>query len=372
MKRTGGDPLEMRAVDEDDAGFEVLADRPWRIPRWLVAAVAVLTVVAGTTAVIKVAGSLGRVGSAGRPLGSTVPPPTPTVRTVPGMRPLDLPGGQPVDLALGARHLYVLTSLPSALLTVSKIDVGDGHVDDTVDVPIGAGRLIVDEELGRLWVLISEQDRGVVLEFDSSTLRPTNSVSIPAAVQGVAVLDHRLWVATWAAGLYSLAPGARALVRSPVRCGCTAITADPGNRRLILTFGAWPAQVASYRPADGRVVTGESLDLGKTSLAVVRGTVWVAGYGNDRVARLDPSTLRFAAHGPSDQDVEAGGVVWPGQGVVWIGGDERRLRCVDPASGRLLGDEPYGPGPVVSRTGAVFVVIPGLVGRLELAPGCGG
>lgn len=360
--------------DEDLADFEVLTTQAWRIPRWLVAVLAVLAVIGTATALVRAAGGRPTRPTAAAASQTSARPSAPPRQGPPallGTHWLDLGGGQPVDLALGTRHAFVLAALPSELRTVMKMDLR-GQVEQTVVVPVGASQLAVDEDDDRLWLVVSDDRGDTVLDYDSSTLRYVSALPVPARVWGAVALDGRLWLAS-ERGLYSLDHRVHALARAPVTCGCTAIAADAENHRVIVTIDAWPARVIGYRPADRTMLTGPSLDVGKTSLAAVHGVVWVAGYGRDRLVKLNPITLRRDGYRPPSDLPGPGMTVWPGTDVIWVGGDGGGMSCVDRLSGAPLSTLAAGStGPVVSRDGIVFVVVLGQLGRVRASSACSG
>lgn len=371
---------------EPIAPDDELAPRP-RGPRWawLVAATAVLALVVGVLVSRSGRTQPSAQGPTTDRAPTTVPAaavPTPTVP--PGAEPPLPIGSQPVlDVALGARHSWVLQS--DGVTAYDRVTGTSRHVAIR-GVDPGAPQawtvLVADEP--RLWLVVSRPGNGgIALEYDAATLRLRRSVPLSRVATDAAVLDGHLYLATWR-GLADIRPGGRRVVPVPGPRHPFAVAADLTKQRVIALVGAFPTRVWTYRPgAPAGVRVPGSLPFGNGSIGIThRGEIWVGGFGQSgpALSMLDPRGLRPVRRSPLVHRVGAGAViVGSGDRDFWVrdGDGGNRLFCVDGADGHVaqtwtsLNFRSAGRGPVASRPGTAVVATGAGVYPLVLR-GCAG
>jgi len=344
---------------------------------WLIIAVVGILAVGGL-----IAGIASQRGHHAAP----VPSQSPTTSPPPfdQGQPVALGAGTPTALVLAGGGLVMFQTDPASLTTVEQRPAGR-----TVSRPAeGDARtlLVVDPSSQKVWLI--EPGRGsppgpstsILLAYGLHTLDIATRLEVPAVVSSAAVLDGRLWLST-DRGVYTFADGPTRLAgySGPVH----AIDADPTRHRLLATTETKAASMLQIRPSRLDVVRGPWLPLDTASLAIVDGTIWVAGSNaapdEPHVLRLDPATLQ--PHGPAlvrDRDYA---FVSAGHSVVWMGGYAASvpsvpvpLSCLDPTTGRTLQLWGDAQPPVVSSSGIAFAfaylrpqVVP-----LQLGPDCPG
>lgn len=389
------DPAEFRFVVDrrpaefdDESGLDdVIEFGVRRPPSRALVVVAVVLMVAGATAaiVLRHHNRGAGVASTTRPVVATV---SPTGASVPvlGAR-VDPAVSDAVDMALAAGRLYVVS-----LTSLSAVDVQTGRV--VADVVVGglqdyetgpAYRLTVDEAAGQIWLLREDGARpAYALEFDAQTLHRGATVPIPGTIQGSAVLHGRVYLAT-SGGVRELSGTSAPLLRG-VEGAADAIAADTVEDRLIVADAGSPTKVVALRPGAAEPAVTADLPVDKVSLAVVRGTIWAAGYGGGAAVldRLDSHTLRvIGSAGAVVSELSPGAdVVATGSRAFWVRAapGDTRLWCLDGATGSVAQSWPDLPGPVASqnppapatsRIGLAYVAPIGAVSMLTLA-GCAG
>jgi hypothetical protein len=332
-----------------------------RIGRWASVAAAVATV-AVIVGVMSAAGPRAPL----RPL--------PLVSSAPAVAsgavaPADVVTGQVVDVAASADAIFVLESSPDSVLRIDRVS---RQVTGTVPIPANATGLAVDPGAGRLWVW-SGPPRPGLREYDLARLTPLRDLSAPSSeVFAAAALDGDLWVTT-PSGLYRIPAGSGVPQQvTAVGTDVYGLAADRTRDRVIVSGD----QIVAVDAPTLTVTKGASLGLGKTSVAVVAGRVWVGGYGSGpgrRLAQLDPVTLRPTGTSPVNEQVGPGAVLWSGASVVWVrnGGDEG-LSCIDPTNGAVLQQWREVQGPVTSAAGVALANHNGTGMWLSLDPPCSG
>ena len=205
--------------------------------------------------------------------------------------------------------------------------------------PLGATDLLVDRSTGRLWVFAAADGDGpTASSYDLDTLARLSVVRLPSHVNSAAVLGDAIWLGT-DGGVYVLRRGATAAALvSRAWPDVVSIVADPARDQLIAVTISMPAQLLRITPS-GTIGRIAQLPTGRSSLAVVDGAMWVAGFGPTRhVFRLDPdawnanppsrSITSWAPVPPSRQDTTLCGSVTPPEcpastlrpGRRWLGG----------------------------------------------------
>jgi hypothetical protein len=159
------------------------------------------------------------------------------------------------------------------------------------------------------------------------------------------------------------------------------LAADPARHRVIVgafNGSAGGAQIDAVYTRTGKVSKGAQTTLGKESIAVAGGEIWVGGYGSEgpgrtnRLLHLDANTLQISGSSPLSDMIGPGAVVWPGQHVVWVSaGGDASVSCLSPETGAVLADYGNARGPVTSVGGSAYALNPNVV-PLILTAGCTG
>jgi hypothetical protein len=280
---------------------------------------------------------------------------------------LDVVAGPP--LGVGSAHgtapgvLYVLENSPARVM---RLDPASAQVLASADILLDPGGLALDASAGRLWVWSrATESRTTVSEYDAANLTPLGGFTVPSYTFTAAAWDGQLWLGT-GSGLYRVGDAAPGPVR--VAAGGSgqvfSVAADPDRNRVLAGI-ANPATFAGVRVIavdrlGGLLRTGAPLPVGKESIAVAGGRIWVGGYASGtspRLVRLDPDTLAVAGTSPVSRQVGPGAILWPGRAVLWVrdGGDEG-LSCVDPFDGSVLQQWESVQGPVASVPGYAVAV----------------
>ncbi len=317
------------AVADDD----VLEVGPRRsLPRWLIALVVVL-IAAGVTVAVGL-----RDGSARRSASAVTSSPNNLARAPLGAGP---GVGSPLDLGSGAPVLDVSMSLDSVWVLQRDRLTGNGligenrHADLDLQVaPATSARLVVDVPAARLWVVLEGAAATRVLEFDAFTLRQLGDVRSSLPIDGAAALAGRLYL-TSAHRVLGLR-GGRLSPLVDLRTSLREIVADPARSRLLVVDDGPASYLWAYFPTARTAQRGARLPVRGASVAIVRGSIWVAGQqrSGPRLFRLDADNLR---PGSATYSEGVGGViVASGSDVFWMRDVTRRgqLRCVDAASGQ--------------------------------------
>jgi streptogramin lyase len=118
--------------------------------------------------------------------------------------------------------------------------------------------------------------------------------------------------------------------------------------------GSTPHSVTRPAPPPLRAVLGTTIHIpsGAVDVAVVKGAIWVSGFG--RMTRLDPGADRVVAivKTPGTEDYSHVAV---GLGAVWVTADGGRLYRIDPKGDRVVATIPLG-GPIQGvETGGGYV-----------------
>ncbi len=337
--------------------------------RWRLGRIVRWAALAGTAVIATV--SVGAVRDVG------VPAPGP-VAAGPVAAPAAVAEGH-YAVPVGAHHLIAMAATDAAIyaLTAEPAQLArqDGtHAPARVTAPLGATDLLVDRSTGRLWVFAaSDGDGATASSYDLDTLRQLSIVRLPSQVNSAAVLGDVIWLGT-DGGVYVLRGGATAaaLVSHAWR-DVVSVVAEPSHNRLLAVTIAMPAQLLSITPS-GTVRSIAELPTGRSSLAIVDGAVWVAGFGPaQHVFRIDPDA-RSVGRGPPlevDRAVGAGATVSPGQHVVWVS-NAAGVSCLDARTGATLARWPGLSGPIAARRGILYSMGTSGLAQHVIPPGCPG
>jgi hypothetical protein len=356
-------------VDDDD---EVLEPGRRPLPRWAVTLVAALVLAAVVAAV---AARLTRGGPAAPRAGSATAAPSPTV-------PITQVADS-ADVVVAGDRAYVLThgvvyaldtgqpGLPAAAAPapITGLDLTESAATD---------HLVLDGVNGRLWMVTYSPAPATVVEFDAAGLTQLRRMTISTAVNGAAVLDGILYLAT-PTGVTAINPVTAELDGvSSFGGSVDGIVADPTRHRLLLWRHGDRLELLAFAPvAPPRQPLGwVPAPFAKGSLLVIDATIWAGGYGQSGavLVRLDPSSL-MPTGGDSAVTPQVGPgavLVAAGRSVLWVrsGLGGSGLWCVDGATGAVLQSWDLD-GPVGSDTADAVLVGQSGPSALTLS-GCSG
>jgi hypothetical protein len=314
----------------------------------------------------------------------------------------DIGAGSTGALAVTPSTIFLAQTDPNGLVDVSPSDLSVAKQIATPEAPDGTA---VDRVAGLVWIWSSTQspvassdsspDSTSIQAYQTSTFATDRAVSLPAYTFSAVALDGKLWLAT-SGGLYVVGTGSEGTKSATkvVDGSVSSVAADvPRHRVLFGVFADTSATnisatagsnsmgfvaVHAIDTATRHVTTvGTPLPVGKESIAVVDGQVWVAGYGDGPLLiHLDPTTLRPVGGeltGLTKLDLGPGAVVWPGESVVWVrAGGSEALSCIDPKTGAVLEQWDEIQGPVSSVLGHAYAASDGSLEQLGLVAGCKG
>ena len=283
------------------------------------------------------------------------------VAPTPAVRPSPIASQSPEQLALPQNQLLAMTATGNGLYVLSanppQLTLRDPRgAARAVRAPRSGFALVDDPAKQLVWVLGRRPNLGSATAYDSHTLAWRGRVLIPSEVNAAAAFAGRLWLAT-DAGVYAVSAltGRPTLVPGSYRYTYD-IAADPSRDRVLAVTTGLPGQTYGIDVTNLYVGRDDLVTTGRSSLAVVDGMAWVGGYGAGRHITL--------INGPDRQPplaverkVNSGGVVWPGQHVLWVtfGGG---VSCLDPRTGAELASWTEITGPVTSANGVVYAAGP--------------
>lgn len=333
---------------------ELLDTRPPRPGRRILALLLGAVVVAGLIAL-----AVHRSHTAHpRPTASAAPRPSPP--SVSESPVTVLTAGPVVATAVGDSAYAVVGGAVEAIdLNTGATTVWRAGGESNPDVDY---RVLADPQHQRLWVVRSGTGRVEISWFDTTDAAQAGVHVASGSVTGAAVLDGRLYVST-TAGLITLSqteeiPGPPRLPARPAQ----VLAADPDRHRLLLAhFVGRRSQLTAARPGDAAPSVRAGADLGKGSLAVVHGRVWLAGFGEHGAVleQLDPRTLRLSAIDPLAARLGPGAEIEQSAGrhlLVRGGGGDTRLWCLDAVTGAVAGEWGRVAGTPVLAEGGVYVL----------------
>jgi len=312
---------------------------------------------------------------------------------------VDVGAGSTGYLSVTPSAIFLAQTDPNGLVTVSPSDLSVAKQIVTPDAVQGTA---VDEDRGLVWTWSSTQsttdasgssastDSTSIHAYQTSTLAKTVEASLPYYTFSAVALRGELWLAT-SAGLYVVDNTNGSPTATKVSGGQVfSVAADDAHHRVLFSVHVDTPTTSSSANTMGfiavhaidsntrRMTTvGAPLPVGKESIAVVDGQVWVAGYGSDSLLiHLDASTLRPIGVGVGSLDtldLGPGAIVWPGASVVWVrAGGSEALSCMDPKTGAVLEQWDAVQGPVASVVGRAYAASDGSLEQLTLAGGCKG
>jgi hypothetical protein len=283
-----------------------------------------------TLVLIKLAGSSSGTAGVGPRPSATFERPTP---------PPTFTAGQALDVVIDGNNEWVLSGRILKLVRdgvpVATSSVAYLHLPVT-SVPL----LALDPSRGVIWLVIGNAVPTQVVEFDSSTLQRLATATWSQLVSGAAAVNGYLYLAN-DLGVAEMSPQTLHPRLVPgLRGAMGPIAADPTHRQLIAIDVSEPLAVYSYRHGQLPYESALRLPMGKGSLAVADGNIWVGGFGyrGAMLYRLDPRTLHPVAGGRADGFGPGAVVMSAGQHVVWVRqGDPASdlFACIDAMTGRV-------------------------------------
>jgi hypothetical protein len=289
--------------------------------------------VLATLVAIKLAGSTANSN------GQAAPTPTSTATFGFPNKPPVFTAAQPLDVVVEGNNEWELTGSALSLLhggeVVATRSLTDVHLPGS-STPL----LALDSERDVIWVVVANAVPTRMIEYDTRTLRPLVKVDWAQLVYGAAAVNGYLYLANdlgvAEVSPYTLHPRFVAGLRGALG----PIAADPVNHQLIAVDVSNPMEVYSYRHGRSPYEAALRLPMGKGTVAVADGHIWVGGYGarGAMLYRLDPHSLR-PVYGGRAVEFDPGAVLMAaGSDVVWVRtGDPSSdlFACVDAATGRI-------------------------------------
>ena len=278
-------------------------------------------------------------GSSANPNALTGPTPSPTATFGFPTEPPVFSAAQALDVVVDGADEWELTGEALSLVrdgeVVSTTSVAFLHLPRT-SIPL----LALDQARGVIWLVVGNAVPTRMIQFDSRTLRPLVRVTWSHLVVGAAAVDGYLYLATdtGVAEMSAARPHPRLVLG--LRGAVGPIAADQAGHQLIALDASDPQAVYAYRHGAPPRYSQTRLPIGRGSLAVADGRIWVGGYGARGVARLyrlDPRTLAPIAGGRASEFNPGAVVMSAGQHVIWVrNGDPASdlFVCVDAATGR--------------------------------------
>jgi hypothetical protein len=357
----------------------------------LASAVTVVVVIAGVATAVRLNTNSPRKGQPTASL-SAAPPAHAQFNRV------DIGAGSTGFLSVTPSAIFLAQTQPNQLVEVSPSDLS---IVKQIATPDAVDGTTADAVEGLVWTWSSTQSvdaSGSPASTDSTsihaytTLPGTVTIKAPATVPAytfsAAALNGEMWLAT-SEGLYVVALANASWTVTKLFSGSVfSIAADDARHRIL--FGTQVTSSATSSDSLGSIVVraidsrshkvttvGTPVPVGKESIAVVDGQVWVAGYGSDSLLiHLDAKTLRPIGAGGSGLgklDLGPGAIVWPGESVVWVrAGGSEALSCIDPKTGAVLEQWDAVQGPVASVVGRAYAASDGSLEQLNLTGGCKG
>ena len=246
----------------------------------------------------------------------------------------------------------------------NSIAVVDPRTNEVVDdIRVGDYPTAVAAGSGSVWV--GNAGDNTIQWIDAKTHRPSFATAAQQPLD-LAVTRHALWIANGTSFATNPPSGGGTIERRGLRFGATRkIEVGPPETlnewwTVVTTDGrsVWAGNSSTrvamqLEPATGRVVQRVS-NVGGGSIAIGYGSVWVAEYKRNRVARIDPSSGRVTAEVPVSS---APTRVAAGEGAVWVTTQHpnNAVWRIDPKTAETIAVIPVQPTSRRVATGAGYV-----------------
>jgi DNA-binding beta-propeller fold protein YncE len=297
--------------------------------RWLVTAVAVVTVISGIAGAV-----LWGFGSGG---GSS--PPGGLRRAGPGAQPTvgasgatlvvasqtSLPKGNSLSVAVGYRAVWV-----TGIGVTYQVDEATGRIVRTIRTPgtfpdgCGSG---IAAGAGAVWV--THGCRGVY-RIDPHSGRVTASLRVPDAGDAIAVARGMVWVTDYHGYLLRIQPRANTITGKPIHVGFGGWWLTPGAGAVWVTSTYGDGGITRLDPVTGAAEAFSNHAVIDVSAAGA-GSLW-----SSRVQRVDPATGTVTASIPVAGAYQV--LFW--RGSAWVLALRRSLTIIriDPATNQVTGE----------------------------------
>lgn len=270
--------------------------------------------------------------------GDSSPTPAPSATSTAPTPPPVL-GAEVVDLVLAGDREWKLTGRALSLLrdgqTVRSVGL------DFLQLPTSSAPLLaVDQSRDIVWLVVANAVPTRIIQFDSRSLRPIETLTWKQVVYGAAAFDGYLFLAndlglaevTMSSMRPHFVPGMRGAIGP--------IAADLVHHQLIALDESDPMAVWRYRHGQRPLEAPTRIPLGMGSLAVTDGQIWVGGYGprGAMLYRLDPRTLRPVWDVSLPEFDPGAALIAAGRHVIWVRAEDRSsdlFACLDAVTGRI-------------------------------------
>jgi YVTN family beta-propeller protein len=264
-----------------------------------------------------------------------------------------------VVAAVAAMAMLVMTrddASPIAVApnSVAVIDAKTNRVVETISVGIRPGPVAVG--LGSLWV--GNIDDESLTRIDLKARRVVKTIPLGATPTAIAVGAGAVWVVHGLVGRITrvdpqfYATRSRAVTSNAIYYSTAGVTTEGGS--IWAVFG--DSKLARIDPATLRTIDSALAGQGPAGITAYNGSIWVSNAGDSTVQRFDPSTLEQGplerrGVGPTPSGIAAG------EGAVWVATtNDDAVTWIDPSSKSSVpirtGD---GPTAVAVGAGAVWV-----------------
>jgi streptogramin lyase len=223
--------------------------------------------------------------------------------------------------------------------TLVRIDPARNRV--TRRIRVGPGSCSLAAGFGAIWV--ANYNGGLLRVVPNRKVR---RISVGAAPFDVAVAFGRVWVTAWEDGKLAVVNPRTLRVERRIAVGPRPVGLIPRNGAIWVGFGRSATSIARVDPA---AFTVRSIDVGTRApgwpVAGARGLWFQADEGN--LVHVHPETGRVLARLRLGRTLAQGGLAQ--DGTLWIPDKELSVvHRVDPASERVLGSFPAGPGAYIA------------------------
>jgi len=254
--------------------------------------------------------------------------PLPSLGTIPV-------GRQPSAMAVGHGALWVANQGDG---TVSRIDLATDRVVATV--PVGDAADVVATGPDAVWVGgWSRRAGNTVSRVDPLTNRVVATVPLASEPYGLAVTGDAVWATELVAGTVTrIDPSANRVVAT-IRTGGRPVHVAADERSV---WVAYPLDTLVRRidPLTN-TVAGTVRVAQPQGVAIGFGSVWVPSQRAREVLRFDPraglTTARAAGRIPVAGEPA---FIAVGRTSVWVGGHDRTVQRIDPATGTVTASRP--------------------------------
>lgn len=319
--------------------------------------------------------------------GHPDPRPSPAPRTTAsGALTLERPAGVAVPrfLSESGGELWALDDRDNSNL----FRISGTRIVKTVEINSIGDALLASAALDRVWVLSTQDDRGLLSEYDSQSLRLLKRVQLPQ--RGLAMSMQPGLLISGVGVLFTVDPSSLKIeARMPTGTGAIGPLASdgPGTVMVVEDTAESAARLAWYVSGSGPLHQSGAVLRGALSAAISGTNVWIANTDRDGV-RTVVSEAPASNPGRSAQrlTLSPGVSAWPGSPNAPASGHwwtyepaASSIVCRSGVDGRALGtlNAPgliVGPGqvagPLAEANGYVYFAAQSAFQRFAVPPGC--